>query len=222
LPLMRKDPDSAFISPCILDVSQLQNKADQEIFGPVLQLVWVQDFAQALTEANNTAFGLAAGLFSDNIQHYQQFLEEIRAGIVNWNRPLTGASSSAPFGGVGKSGNHRPSAYYAADYCAYPVQVLNLPYYKYQMSSVQVCLLFNGAFIFDRAHQALIQPWLGIRGILTYAGVFTNMMPSFTILLAIIFLEEASTVYHWVGTIIMVGALLLISKGEHKSNDYKL
>jgi len=124
LPLMRKDPDSAFISPCILDVSQLQNKADQEIFGPVLQLVWVQDFAQALTEANNTAFGLAAGLFSDNIQHYQQFLEEIRAGIVNWNRPLTGASSSAPFGGVGKSGNHRPSAYYAADYCAYPVASL--------------------------------------------------------------------------------------------------
>ena len=33
----------------------------------------------------------------------------------------TGAASSAPFGGVGKSGNHRPSAYYAADYCAYPV-----------------------------------------------------------------------------------------------------
>ena len=44
-----------------------------------------------------------------------------QAGVVNWNRPTTGAASSAPFGGVGKSGNHRPSAYYAADYCAYPV-----------------------------------------------------------------------------------------------------
>ncbi|MGH8807350.1 MAG: succinylglutamate-semialdehyde dehydrogenase, partial [Noviherbaspirillum sp.] len=38
-----------------------------------------------------------------------------------WNRPTTGAASTAPFGGIGKSGNHRPSAYYAADYCAYPV-----------------------------------------------------------------------------------------------------
>jgi succinylglutamic semialdehyde dehydrogenase len=37
---------------------------------------------------------------------------------------LTGASSKAPFGGIGLSGNHRPSAYYAADYCAYPVSGL--------------------------------------------------------------------------------------------------
>ncbi|KPW89652.1 N-succinylglutamate 5-semialdehyde dehydrogenase, partial [Pseudomonas syringae pv. coryli] len=43
---------------------------------------------------------------------------------VNWNKPLTGAASSAPFGGVGASGNHRASAYYAADYCAYPVASL--------------------------------------------------------------------------------------------------
>ena len=42
-------------------------------------------------------------------------------GVINWNRPTNGASSAAPFGGVGLSGNHRPSAYYAADYCAYPV-----------------------------------------------------------------------------------------------------
>jgi succinylglutamic semialdehyde dehydrogenase len=41
--------------------------------------------------------------------------------VINWNRPTNGASSAAPFGGVGLSGNHRPSAYYAADYCAYPV-----------------------------------------------------------------------------------------------------
>lgn len=49
------------------------------------------------------------------------FFKQIRAGIVNWNKPITGASSAAPFGGIGASGNHRASAYYAADYCAYPV-----------------------------------------------------------------------------------------------------
>ncbi|MFP1495713.1 hypothetical protein ACLB1Q_03515 [Escherichia coli] len=44
-----------------------------------------------------------------------QLLLEARAGIVNWNKPLTGAASTAPFGGIGASGNHRPSAWYAAD-----------------------------------------------------------------------------------------------------------
>ena len=44
-----------------------------------------------------------------------------RAGVITCTRPTTGAPSNAPFGGTGWSGNHRPSAWYAADYCAYPV-----------------------------------------------------------------------------------------------------
>jgi succinylglutamic semialdehyde dehydrogenase len=59
-------------------------------------------------------------LLSENADEYAAFRRHIRAGIVNWNRPLTGASSAAPFGGIGASGNHRASAYYAADYCAWP------------------------------------------------------------------------------------------------------
>ena len=74
--------------------------------------------------ANQTQFGLAAGLLSDSREQYDLFWREARAGIVNWNKPLTGASSAAPFGGIGASGNHRASAYYAADYCAYPVASL--------------------------------------------------------------------------------------------------
>jgi succinylglutamic semialdehyde dehydrogenase len=82
--------------------------------------------------ANNTRYGLAAGIFTRHRKHYDYFLERSRAGIVNWNKPLTGASSAAPFGGIGGSGNHRASAFYAADYCAYPVaslesDVLDLP-----------------------------------------------------------------------------------------------
>jgi succinylglutamic semialdehyde dehydrogenase len=41
--------------------------------------------------------------------------------VINWNKPTNGAPSNAPFGGIGLSGNHRPSAFYAADYSAYPV-----------------------------------------------------------------------------------------------------
>ena len=67
---------------------------------------------------------LAAGLVSENDALYRRFWSGVRAGIVNWNRPTTGAASTAPFGGPGLSGNHRPSAWYAADYCAYPVASL--------------------------------------------------------------------------------------------------
>src|SRR5699024_9738149 len=79
------------------------------------------DFAAAIDAANNTRYGLSAGFVGDSSARHELFYERIRAGIVNWNRPITGASSAAPFGGIGASGNHWPGAYYAADYCAYPV-----------------------------------------------------------------------------------------------------
>jgi succinylglutamic semialdehyde dehydrogenase len=121
---MRKDIHSALLSPSLIDVSGMPMREDNEIFGPLLQLIWVQDFNQAILEANNTAYGLSAGLLSDDANLYQIFYQHVKAGTINWNRPLTGASSLAPFGGVGNSGNNRPGAYYAADYCAYPVASL--------------------------------------------------------------------------------------------------
>ena len=116
--LMRAD--TALLSPGILDVTNIADLPDEEHFGPLLQVTRYNSFTDAITMANNTRYGLAAGLLSENAEEYAIFLRHIRAGIVNWNRPLTGASSAAPFGGVGASGNHRASAYYAADYCAYP------------------------------------------------------------------------------------------------------
>ena len=115
--------DSALLSPGIVDISNIKNtnELDKEHFGPLLSISRYTNFEEALNLANNTNYGLSAGLISDNKLEFDKFLFEIKAGIVNWNRPTTGASSSMPFGGVGLSGNHRPSAYYAADYCAYPV-----------------------------------------------------------------------------------------------------
>ncbi|GHF18697.1 N-succinylglutamate 5-semialdehyde dehydrogenase [Kordiimonas sediminis] len=120
-PLARLDRGDAFLTPGLVDVSVITTRPDEEIFGPLLQLVRVKDFEEAIAEANNTRFGLAAGLLSDNRQNYENFYPRARAGIVNWNQQLTGAASTAPFGGIGWSGNHRPSAYYAADYCSYAV-----------------------------------------------------------------------------------------------------
>jgi succinylglutamic semialdehyde dehydrogenase len=112
-------PD-AFITPGLIEVSHLQTP-DEEIFAPILTIRRAATFDGALALANDTRFGLSAGLISDDAALWDRFLNRIRAGVVNWNRPTTGAAGSAPFGGLGDSGNHRPSAYYAADYCAYPV-----------------------------------------------------------------------------------------------------
>ena len=87
----------------------------------MLQVIRVKDFDAAIAEANNTRFGLAASLVGGSPEMYDKFWANVRAGVINWNKPTNGAPSNAPFGGVGMSGNHRPSAFYAADYCAYPV-----------------------------------------------------------------------------------------------------
>ena len=121
LQMKQLDPKAGFVTAGIVDVTNAKDIPDEEWFGPLLQIVRVADFDAAIKVANNTEFGLAAALLSNDEALWKQFAVQARAGIVNWNRPTTGAASSAPFGGVGKSGNHRPSAYYAADYCAYPV-----------------------------------------------------------------------------------------------------
>ena len=117
---MKKLDDGAMLSPGIVDVTDV-DRADVEIFGPLLQVIRVRNFDEAIREANNTRYGLAAALFSDDRALYETFFRRIRAGVVNWNRPTTGASGALPFGGIGASGNHRPSGFFAVDYCAYPV-----------------------------------------------------------------------------------------------------
>jgi succinylglutamic semialdehyde dehydrogenase len=119
--MQRPSDDLPFVSPAIIDTTAMKDRPDVELFGPLLQVIKVDDFDQAIAEANNTRFGLAASLIGGSPQDYNRFWANVRAGIVNWNRPTNGASSKAPFGGLGLSGNHRPAAFYAADYCAYPV-----------------------------------------------------------------------------------------------------
>ncbi len=116
-----RDEGGAFVTPGIVDVTRSNAVPDEEHFGPLLKVWRVADFDAAIECANATKFGLSAGILTDDKAKWEKFLAFSRAGIVNWNRQTTGAAGSAPFGGIGASGNHRPAAYYAADYCAYPV-----------------------------------------------------------------------------------------------------
>lgn len=111
---------ASFVTPALIDMTGLA-APDEEIFAPILQVTRVPDFDAAIAAANATRFGLSAGLVTGDDALWRRFLLEGRAGVVNRNRPTTGAAGAMPFGGTGESGNHRPSAYYAADYCAYPV-----------------------------------------------------------------------------------------------------
>lgn len=119
--MKQEDPKKGFVTPGIVDVTGVEGLEDEEHFGPLLKVYRYKELDDAIKEANNTRYGLSAGILCDDEQTYRYFFKHIRAGIVNWNKPITGASSAAPFGGIGASGNHRASAYYAADYCAYPV-----------------------------------------------------------------------------------------------------
>lgn len=140
----RLDRGDAFLSPGLLDVTNASDVPDEEVFGPMLQLTRVADFEAAIKEANNTKYGLASGLISDSRELYESFYPRARAGIVNWNQQLTGAASTAPFGGIGWSGNHRPSAYYAADYCSFAVASMEQAEGKVAVAAMPVGLDLEG------------------------------------------------------------------------------
>lgn len=119
--LVRLDEARPFLSPAIIDVTRMKERPDVELFGPLLQVITVDDFDAAIAQANATRFGLCAALVGGTPEDYSRFWAHVRAGVVNWNRPTTAQAAASPFGGVGLSGNHRPAALYAADTCAYPV-----------------------------------------------------------------------------------------------------
>ena len=121
--------DTGMLTPGIIEVT-LNQTLDQEIFAPLLQVYRASTFEQALDLANATQYGLAASLFCDEKEKFTQFWSSIRAGVIHWNHPTNLASGSAPFSGLGCSGNHRPAGYFMIDSCAYPVASMEAPELK--------------------------------------------------------------------------------------------
>ncbi|MGK5594649.1 MAG: succinylglutamate-semialdehyde dehydrogenase [Parachlamydiaceae bacterium] len=130
-------PQIPLLSPALIDVTHMNERHDEELFGPFLQCIQVRSLEEAIQEANHTRYGLIAGLISDHLEEYEYFWKHVKAGLINWNTPLTGASSKAPFGGIKMSGNFRPGAFFAADYCAYPVASMeSTPFVKKESKSI--------------------------------------------------------------------------------------
>ncbi|MCA9795116.1 MAG: aldehyde dehydrogenase family protein [Candidatus Eremiobacteraeota bacterium] len=100
----------------------------EEVFGPALTIEAVADTDEAIARALDTDYGLSFSIFTRERSTYETALRSVPCGIVNWNRATNGASGRLPFGGLGKSGNHRPAALWAPYYCTYPVAELRKPY----------------------------------------------------------------------------------------------
>ena len=120
VPLSGMERGGGFATPGIVDVTSASDVPDEELFGPLMQIVRVKTFDDAITRANASKYGLSGGLVCDDDAKWEAACSEMRAGVLNRNRPTAGASGSMPFGGPGLSGNFRPGAYYAADYSAWP------------------------------------------------------------------------------------------------------
>ncbi|QDU71708.1 succinylglutamate-semialdehyde dehydrogenase [Mucisphaera calidilacus] len=120
LPLEVAGPHTGILTPGILAIEP-DKRPDEEYFGPLLSVLTTRTLDDAIALANQTRYGLAASLLTDNAEHFDRFVHTVRAGIINLNGPTVGASGKMPFGGIGRSGNHRPSASAAAAYCAFPV-----------------------------------------------------------------------------------------------------
>lgn len=117
----RTGPSKTVLGPTLLDMTNCQNDQDEEIFGPVLKIYKYQTLDEAIDAANDTRFGLAAGIVCRDRAIFEEFFTRVRAGIINWNQQLTGATTFAPFGGIKQSGNFRSAGYHSVDYCSYPV-----------------------------------------------------------------------------------------------------
>ena len=95
LPMRQLVPGTGLLSAGIVDVTGARDIPDEEWFGPLLQVLRVTDFDAALRAANATEYGLSAALLSDDEALWKRFRIQARAGIVNWNRPTTGARRPA-------------------------------------------------------------------------------------------------------------------------------
>lgn len=117
----------AFLAPTIHDVDGCARDIPylrEELFAPNLAVQTVSGLEHALAIANASDYGLSACVFTQRAARFEIARRRLRYGNVNWNAPTCGASARLPFGGLRKSGNHRPAALFSTLYCTYPMASL--------------------------------------------------------------------------------------------------
>lgn len=94
-----------FVEPAVFDrVTPDMRIAREEIFGPVLSVLRVKDFDEAMRVANDSDYGLSSSVFSNDTNMIYRFIDEIESGMTHVNSPTTGGEAHIPFGGVKQTG----------------------------------------------------------------------------------------------------------------------
>jgi succinylglutamic semialdehyde dehydrogenase len=105
-------------------MTRLAGYTDTELFAPDLSLTVVDDLEAAVAVANDSPFGLSAAVFTQSAEAFERCADDLRVGVLHWNRSSAGASGRLPFGGIKASGNHRPAGIVMGASCVYPMGVL--------------------------------------------------------------------------------------------------
>jgi alpha-ketoglutaric semialdehyde dehydrogenase len=94
-----------FVEPTVFDrVTPDMRIAREEIFGPVLSVLRVKDFDEAMIVANDSEFGLSSSVFTNDANSMYRFIDEIESGMTHVNSPTTGGEAHIPFGGIKNTG----------------------------------------------------------------------------------------------------------------------
>ena len=94
-----------FVKPTVFDhVTPDMRIAREEIFGPVLSVLRVKDFEEAMIVANDSEYGLSSSIFSSDASRIFRFVDEIETGMTHINSPTTGGEAHIPFGGIKATG----------------------------------------------------------------------------------------------------------------------
>jgi succinylglutamic semialdehyde dehydrogenase len=119
-------PQGYYARPGLHRITQVRRDSayqQEELFGPDLGVYPIEDLEQGIALANAVDYGLTAAVFTRDPARFEACAARIEAGVINWNAPTVGSSSRLPFGGLKRSGNHRPAGLFSTLYCAYPIAI---------------------------------------------------------------------------------------------------
>lgn len=115
-----------FVTPSIRGISEPSTQSRyqrSEIFGPDLAVYLADDAEHACALADASDYGLSAAVYTQREELFELFARRLKVGCLNWNAPTAGSSSRLPFGGLRRSGNHRPAALFSPLYCTWPMAI---------------------------------------------------------------------------------------------------
>ena len=99
--LLKRETEGYFLSPALfVDCDPAMQHAREEIFGPVASVIPAKNYDHALMLANDTEFGLTAGICTTSLKYATHFRQQARAGMVMVNVPTAGVDYHVPFGGT--------------------------------------------------------------------------------------------------------------------------